>query len=362
MSSARKRLLRRICSIPTAPYREHYVRAFIREFCRQRKIQFIEDQYGNIIASYGNPYKNPLFAFSAHMDHPGFIVEKNSTKGKTTALFYGGVDKQYFSKAPVRFFSGKQEITAIVKRVQNVRNNRCRKVLLQVSGNVKAGDMGMWDLNAYNEERNLIHSRACDDLVGCSAIVSLLDECVKKRVKQRFLAVFTTAEESGLHGAKQLCRSQLLPDESIMISVETSSQLPGMSPGDGVIVRVGDKVSVFDSTVLSFINDYATSLRQKKITFSFQRKLMDGGRCEASVYQNFGFKTGAVCIPLAHYHNRNNKTMHIQQEYVHYNDYSNMIDLCLSMVQNASSFSPSCKRPDYKTLCGSLGEYFLWEH
>jgi endoglucanase len=35
----------------------------------------------------------------------------------------------------------------------------------------------------------------------------------------------------------------------------------------------------------------------------YQRALMDGGACEATVYSRAGFRTGALCLPLANTHN-----------------------------------------------------------
>jgi putative aminopeptidase FrvX len=79
--------------IPTAPFREEYIREFVKSFCNERKISHSQDPYGNITVSCGKQVKNnnkTKLAFIAHMDHPGFIVEKNSRDTSCTALFYGG--------------------------------------------------------------------------------------------------------------------------------------------------------------------------------------------------------------------------------------------------------------------------------
>ncbi len=361
MSYARKRLIKEVCSIPTAPFREHSVGEFVKSFCRQRNIQFTEDRFGNIIACYGNGNKNPIFGFSAHMDHPGFIVESDSDRGQTSALFYGGVDDSFFKSSSVRIFTDKGEVTGTIHKVKKVSSNRCRRVSINVDGKVKSGDLGMWDLPPFSEKRSALYSRACDDLVGCATILCMLDECVKKKIQRRFLGIFTCAEEAGLHGAKQLCKSQMIPDESVLISVETSSRLPGISLGDGVVIRVGDKRGVFNNTVLNFINETAALLKNNRSDFNYKRKLMDGGRCEASVYQRHGYLTGAVCVPLANYHNRNREMIQIQQEYVNKEDVNHMIDLCMAIVDNSPSFVAQQQSPTYESGEGNLGEYFLWE-
>lgn len=361
MTYARKRLIKDVCSIQTAPYREHHVRKFIKSFCHQRNLHFTEDRYGNLIVCYGNNYCNPLFCFSSHMDHPGFVTEKDSQDGWATALFYGGVESSFFPLSKVRFFSHGREIQGAVKKVERMEKNGTRRVLVKVDGGIKAGDLGMWDLEPFYENNHLLYSRACDDLIGCSAILCLLDECVKRKIPRQFLGVFTSAEESGLHGAKQLCLARMLPESCFPISVETSSQLPGVSPGDGVVVRVGDKVSVFDDNVTRFMNTIATELSKRDASFSFRRKLMDGGRCEASVYQKHGYTTGGLCVPLANYHNRNRDSMKIDLEYVDANDVNSMIELCLAIIDNSTQLSSSPAIPRYRESQGKLGEFFLWE-
>ena len=68
--------------------------------------------------------------------------------------------------------------------------------------------------------------------------------------------------------------------------------------------------------------------------FFFQRKLMDGGACEATPLVDFGYTTGAVAIPLDNYHNDGvNK---LKAEIVDLRDVQNLITLlttfCLSQA------------------------------
>jgi putative aminopeptidase FrvX len=93
MNTFNDRLLtmaREMLNCPTAPYREQTVRQFIIDFCFRRDISVWQDEVGNLMAIYGEPYQNTVFAFSAHMDHPGFIAESDSARGRLSAVFYGG--------------------------------------------------------------------------------------------------------------------------------------------------------------------------------------------------------------------------------------------------------------------------------
>jgi endoglucanase len=87
---------------------------------------------------------------------------------------------------------------------------------------------------------------------------------------------------------------EILPSNSLIISLETSRELPGVKMGQGVILRVGDRASVFDSGASRFLAEVAGNLGAKEKNFRFQRALMSGGTCEATAYQEFGFQSAAA--------------------------------------------------------------------
>ena len=131
---------------PTAPFHEHRVREHIKAFCTERGLAVRQDRMGNVVATFGGAHRNETFAFEAHMDHPGFIVEKDSRRGRTTALFYGGVDKEYFAGTKVRVFGSGCEVTGRVTRVEFRTRERLKRAWLEVDGEVRRGDLAMWDL------------------------------------------------------------------------------------------------------------------------------------------------------------------------------------------------------------------------
>ena len=55
------------------------------------------------------------------------------------------------------------------------------------------------------------------------------------------------AEEIGFHGALAVAAKRGVPKNSLIVSLETSRELPGVKMGQGVILRVGDRTSIFDS-------------------------------------------------------------------------------------------------------------------
>ena len=65
---------------------------------------------------------------------------------------------------------------------------------------------------------------------------------------------------------------------------------PYAKQGDGAILRVGDRTSIFNSGLTYFLGQKADELAKRyKKTFKYQRALMPGGTCEATVYDVYGY-------------------------------------------------------------------------
>src|SRR5262249_13137423 len=136
--------------------------------------------------------------------------------------------------------------------------------------------------------------------------------------------VISRAEEIGFRGALAVAAGRVLPKNALVISLETSRELPGVRMGGGVILRVGDRTSIFDSEATRFLAEAAGELKSAKKNFQFQRALMSGGTCEATAYQEFGFQTAAVCVALGNYHNCAERNR-IAEEYISIADALSMV-------------------------------------
>jgi putative aminopeptidase FrvX len=295
------RLARRTLSCPTAPYREGEVIAWLREFSAARPhLRLREDADGNVsVRRRGVRASRAPLVLAAHMDHPGFRVE---------ADFLGGVPLSSFAGARARFFHDGEEIRARVERAALDRRSGRKRVVLRARRPVPAGAYGMWDLPAfrYSPDRDLIESRAVDDLAGLAAILSLLDavDRIDRRRRVDVRGLFTRAEEVGFVGALSVAAGKRLPRAARIVAIEASMALPDAPQGAGPIVRVGDRTSVFDDRLTRWIAGVGARLAGPKGgRFTWQRKLMDGGTCESTAYQLFGYRCAGMCLPLGNYHN-----------------------------------------------------------
>jgi putative aminopeptidase FrvX len=99
-------------------------------------------------------------------------------------------------------------------------------------------------------------------------------------------------------------------------------------------VRVGDRLSIFDSGETARLMSVAAANN-----IPVQRCLLDGGACEASAYQLYGYRSVAASIGLGNYHNCAPDGS-IQCEYVSVDDYANMVRLCLAVASEPHRSDP----------------------
>ena len=268
---------------PTAPFREDAVRAEIEtQLGRCPHVKFERDAFGNVIARYRRGRRKAEWAFAAHMDHPGWV------RGE----FLGSVPKRFRQDPQTKSF----------------------------------GDFAMWDLPPFEIRDRQIHSRACDDLLGCAEILCLFRELEETDAQAYCVGLFTRAEEVGFVGAIKLAQSNLLLRSLTILSLETSTPRGTAEIGKGPIVRVGDKVSSFDGPSTARLLSVA---QEEKIPV--QRCLLDGGTCEATAYQLYGYTCAGASLALGNYHNITPEGT-IAAEYVAIDDFVGMVRLCTALV------------------------------
>jgi putative aminopeptidase FrvX len=291
-------VVRALMEQPTAPFHDEAVRdAIIAQLRECPHVKIEHDAYGNMIARYRRGTRGrPRWAIAAHMDHPGWVRAENG-------------DWRFLGSVAERFLA----------------NPRRREF----------GDFAMWDLPAFELKDDQIHSRACDDLLGCAEIICLFRELEAANANVHCLGVFTRAEEVGFWGAIQLARSGTLPKNITVFSLETSTPRGGAEIGRGPIVRVGDRLSIFDSAETARLMALAAANK-----VPVQRCLLDGGSCEASAYQLYGYRSVAASIGLGNYHNCAPDGT-IQCEYVSVEDYANMVRLCVALVTESTRSDPA---------------------
>ncbi|MBS11078.1 MAG: hypothetical protein CME19_05675 [Gemmatimonadetes bacterium] len=325
MNKRLEKLVTNVLSIPTAPYYEHEVATFIKRFAERRRLTVREDRYGNLIVRYKRGRSRPV-AITAHMDHPGFEVVSASDR-TVRARWNGGRDPIHFPDSKVVIRAGKETITGRVESTLEGSDFEIRSAR-PIPENTPA--YGHFDLVPCEFRGDLIYTKAADNLINCAALLAALDQLNRKKANADFRAVFTRAEEVGLAGATGLVRSKAVGKTIPIIVLEASKELPGAIMGQGPVIRVGDIISVFDARLDFGIHQLARAVAERDQSFQFQRQLMSGGACEATLYAVHNLPVGALAIPLGNYHNQGKPRP--APEYVSARDVVNMVRLCTELA------------------------------
>jgi putative aminopeptidase FrvX len=333
-------LASRLMRCPAVPYHEQEVRAEAERICAENGLDFQRDRFGNLLVRLNTANRRPPLVLAAHLDHPGFQVIRQVSPSTWLARFQGGVADNYFSfGTPVRLLPdgtparlGRRKGKEKVFEIRALRPHQVKP------------SFAVWELEDFAKRRDRIYGRSCDDLIGAAVALATMIELKRTRARVHCIAVLSRAEEVGFHGALAVANSNVLPRNAVVISLETSRELPGVTMGKGVIVRVGDRTSIFSAEATRFLIEVASELNLKH--FSFQRGLMAGGTCEATAYQEFGFVTAAVCVALGHYHNCASHDQ-IRPEYVNVNDVSAMGALLVAAAKRMPHYSTMIRKlPD----------------
>jgi putative aminopeptidase FrvX len=333
----------RLMRCPAAPYHEQLVATEVEKICSEHGLDCVADQYGNLLASLNSGRKARPLVLAAHMDHPAFVVTKWLGKGgQWKAEFRGGVADSYFKAGTNVILMPGRKVARLGKRLAH----KSQEFLLEEQERGESNsrpEYAVWALNDFDVYDGQIHGRACDDLIGVAAALTTLVRLNQSKSRVNVIAAISRAEEVGFHGALALAKSKQLPKSALVISLETSRELPGVRIGEGVIVRVGDRASIFDSDATRFLTEVATDLAKIDGQFKVQRALMSGGTCEGTAYQEHGFQTAAVCVALGNYHNCADNDL-IREEYVSVADALGMVELLCAAANEMNNFDKLCSK------------------
>ena len=352
--------LDQVLSTPSAPFREKLVLEGIETELSKHKVPHFRDPAGNLVVGVGDSKdylklirqnsKEPVRVFIAHLDHPGFIGARYLDVRRLEVTWHGGTPTQHLEGAKVWLATSegrvghgrieKVELTAtgrsiksaILELPQSLHEHRIRAT----------GIFGGFEFRApVWEENRILYTKAADDLVGSYAIATLAIELFKKksRTSLPFIGLLTRAEEVGFIGALahfELGWLKKARRPLLAVSLETSRTLPGAEIGKGPVVRLGDKFGVFDAGATHVF----TRLAKKLLPEAHQKRIMDGGTCEATAAICSGIPAIGISVPLGNYHNQSLQggpdaapEFGPAPEFVHLDDIQGIMILCHGVMK-----------------------------
>jgi len=379
LNAKRLSQLKDILRQPAAPFREQHVVRCVSEQLTQAGVPYFFDPFGNLVVGVGSQQsyqlllqkrasgknKNePVRVFIAHMDHPGFHGVRWLDDNRLLVKWHGGSPLKHLSGAKVWLADDAQRLTegGLTAKLSKPKLLKAgwaidtAEVLIS-----QPGDSSLKQRYPGKKARQLfgsfafrsdcwvsgkrLYTRAADDLVGVFAIVSTAIEMHRKGAGAPFIGLLTRAEEVGFVGAVQhfeLGWLQAARRPVVCVSLEASRTLPGALVGKGPVVRMGDRRTTFDSGASQVLS----SLAEKVLPGRHQRRLMDGGACEATAATAWGLPTIGITLPLGNYHNQGfeggmdcPKPEGPAPEFVHLDDIDGELKLCRGLMRRGLDWS-----------------------
>lgn len=355
MDKSSKVIVSTVLKLPTMSFHETAVTTFVRWYAAGLGLRVTSDRAGNLLVKYRGGRGGVTFC--AHTDHPGFEVISSQGTRATVAL-WGKVDPRDFAGSKVTTYTDHGAVKGKIGRALSKKHLGRICFPLKATAKVAKGDFGHYDLPGVRFRGDRIFARAADNLMGVSAILDLMTRLVKAKARVNVSGLFTRGEEAGFLGAFAAMESGLIPRRDPVIVLECSSAPAGkVNIGGGPVIRCGDLQSTYDPVVDVWLQDVATGLKVKEKKFSYQRALLQGGRCEACVYSAQGYRTGALALPLGNYHNKGPRGY--AAEYVSASDYEDLLRFMEALAQNPMSkdaikVKVAAIKKHYKGLKGKL--------
>ncbi len=368
------RWLSELLSCPTAPFRENAVIAAVMQALSRAAVPHFLDPVGNIVvgACSRAEYRRlvhtrsaePLRVYIAHMDHPGFHGRRWLSARRLEVEWHGGSPVKHLAGAPVWLadatgYVAKGRLAHVRLGASRHAIHRAEVVLPKASWKTRPAANALYGGFRFRapcwRAGQRIHTKAADDLVGVFAIVHTAIKLHAARRHPPFLGLLTRAEEVGFIGAIGHFELGWLDHARrpvVCVSLETSRALPGAAIGQGPVVRLGDRRTVFDPGALQILTEVARNVLPRR----HQRRVMDGGTCEATAATAWGFPAIGISVPLGNYHNQHDKTGAPAPEYVHLGDVDGMLKLCRALMVPGLPWSAPWKQ-QHRRLQANLRRY-----
>lgn len=361
MQKQERQRLFELLSIPTAPFREDLIRAFAVDRMQQASVPHFIDPHGNLVIGVESAQayrrilrqrsEEPVRMFIAHMDHPGFHGSRWHDDNTLEIEWHGGSPVKHLRGAKVWLadaegYVGEGRLHDIELHGKgycitkgSVRLNESLSERIKSSQGVYGGfgfRRPVW------QSGKRVYTKAADDLVGVHCILETARRLYQRNgnAQRSFIGLLTRAEEVGFVGAVAHFELDWLTSRNrplVCVSLEASRTLPGAEIGKGPVVRLGDRRTVFDADAMQVLSDLA----ERVLKGRHQRRIMDGGACEATAATAFGLPTIGLTVPLGNYHNQGFEggadCPHPggpAPEFVNLDDVDDMRRLCLALMRN----------------------------
>lgn len=291
----------------------------------------------------------PNLVLTAHLDHPGFVLQLLSEQPEETRLYrahpVGRVPFHLLPYTRVQLYSANDQVANSDRpapprgygKIRPDRNidgsdNPTSFIIESESSDNGRAHYAVYDLPAAKIVGDRLYSRSIDDLVGVTLCLMLLATPLEK---VNLTVLFTRGEEEGATGFKRILMGRNVNPADTIVAVETSKFTEDALPGEGFAIRTEDAARPYSSEVVQFLEKAARLMP----SLQWQLAGASDGKTEAASALGLGYQAAAISIPLMGYHNvENNK---IVPESVVVNDIEQALEYLPSLAKAFPSYAYS---------------------
>lgn len=332
---------------------------FVSGFLKRNAIPHFSDPAGNIVigspsvsayrALLRNRGAEPIRVFIAHMDHPGFHGQHWLSPTRLQVKWHGGSPTQHLRHSRLWLANADglvgeaRLVRAKLLRTRHAIDSAELRLAQPLSPIPVAHSLyGGFRFRApvWRSGKRL-YTQVADDLIGVFGVLATAHAHFRSKRGKRtpFVGLLTRGEEVGFIGAIAHLELGWLAQARrplLAVSLETSRTLSNAVIGKGPVVRLGDRRTVFDAGALQVLSDIAEQLLPGR----HQRRVMDGGTCEATAAIVWGLPAVGISVPLGNYHNQGFEggpdcggENGPAPEFVDIDDIDGLLTLCLGLLQ-----------------------------
>lgn len=283
---------------------EKVVRDMIKEEVKGYADEITTDAIGNLIVfkKGTGPHKKKIMA-AAHMDEIGFQVIKIDEKGqiRVKPLGYHWIHIAYLNR--VQFSNGVVGILSSVTDIQNIKDNDCTKLYVDIGAmtkaeaekSVKVGDVACYIGDYVALKDNNIMAKGIDDRIGCYIMIEALKRI--ETCENDLYFVFTVQEELGCRGSI-VTAERIQPDLGIAIDITPAHDYPCDLDGANAI-GAGTAIKISDPSVICdpyLIEEMIKCCEEHQIPY--QRDVIYKGGTDAGSINmaHYGIKAAGISV------------------------------------------------------------------
>jgi len=307
------------------------------------------DALGNLLLTLGKGDKHAVFV--AHMDEIGLVVRHIEDNGYIRVRVVGGLDERVLAGRVVDIYpEGRSEPVpgVIGLKPPHLMKDRAKEmseaikiedILVDVGTRSRAETeaLGVAKLDPIilrkhfcSLANDMVASRGLDDRLGCAALIEALELIDAGSLDLRVTFAWSVQEELGLRGAEAIGNA-LRPDFAIAIDSCTTGDSPqvefhlsAVTPGEGPVLRMFDRVAFASRPLMKRISETAT-----KGGIPLQ-VAVTGGTTDGAALQTFGAAMMALAVPVRY--------VHSPTEVMSLRDYDHLVKLVALIVKNIGAW------------------------